>query len=149
VLIVIGKVTDHLVRDEVLAFRTAGASGIASRMKDDLAVCGYLLLQGRSVDPQYGGKSQRRLWQAARRGKWQRCELVLAVQLVDLLIGVAIGRMLDLELIRVGGWLGLAEDRVAHFGRTGVVVRFSLRCWFRLALLWFAGHPVSPMSTLL
>jgi len=56
-------------------------------MKHDLTAGGHLLLQQVVVSGQHGGQRQPGFGHAARLRKRQRIDLVLAVELIDLLVG--------------------------------------------------------------
>jgi hypothetical protein len=85
-------------------------------MKDDLAVGLDLFLQIGVGDVQHRGQRQLRLGQAARRRKWQRRQLVLSIELVDLFVDRIVGWVLDDEFRRVGRRVRLAEARTVNLG---------------------------------
>jgi hypothetical protein len=139
-LIGVGEIVHHLVRDEVLVVRTAHASGIADGVEHDLTVRGQALLQRRFVFTQHGREGQPRLRQIARRGKWQRRQLVFPVQGVDLLVGGVIGRMFDFEFFWIRRRLGLGKDRPSKHAR------FRSRGVLRLTGTRLAGHGGPPQG---
>ena len=81
-------------------------------MEDDLATGRDLLFRRCPIIAEYGCEGKSRFGEAARLGKWQWRQLMLAVQLVDLLVDRIIGGMMDPEFCRVGRRARLAEDRM-------------------------------------
>ena len=91
VLAFVGEIADHLVGDQVLVLRAAGAAGIAGRVKNKLPVGGDLLLQRGIGGVEHGSERQPRFRHTARRRKRQRMNLVLGVELVDFFVDRVVG----------------------------------------------------------
>src|SRR5271155_2135167 len=94
------EITHHLVGDHVLGLRTASAAAITGGMEYDLTRARDLADRG-CIRTQDLLKRQARFDTAAWRREWQRLNLVLAIELVNFLVGRIVGRMLDLEPLRV------------------------------------------------
>jgi len=109
-----GEVGGHLVRDFVLRGRACDVAAIARGVKDELPGrrdrIDRLLVAGENI-----GQRDLRLDAAARRGKRQRKQLVLGIELVDFLVGRVVGRMRDAKHAGVRRGLRLREHRMVRF----------------------------------
>jgi hypothetical protein len=106
----IAEIGDHLVRDFALGLRPARAAAIAGGVEGDLfaprdRLNGWLLVA------EHIRERQRWLGATSRRGKRQRLDPMLGIQLIDELVCGRIRGVLDLEDGGIGSRLRLREDR--------------------------------------
>ena len=137
------EVGGHLVGDQLLIPRAADRTGIADRVKDQLAGSGDAFDHFGAARAHDLLERQNRFRQAARHRKRDRAKLVLGIQLVDRLVGGSVGRVLDAELGRVGRRLRLREDRMSDRRRIRVIGG-RRRCGRRgapPAMMWGPCHP--------
>src|SRR2546425_3566417 len=118
----------HFVGDQVLRLGALQAPTVACGVKHDLATIADLLNRP-FVAAEDLLKRQPRLDAAARRGKRQRLNQTLFVELVDLLVGRAVRGMVDAELVRVSGRLWLRKGWVSNGSRCGYRIGRGVAGW--------------------
>ena len=110
------EVGGHLVGDAVLRLRSARAAGIADGVEDELAGrfdgVDRLLIAVEQV-----GEGEPGFDTAARRGEGHGSEPVLAVERVDLAVGLAVGDVAHGEVPGIRRRFGLREDGAAERAR--------------------------------